>query len=75
MKQITKDIENGKVKVSYNKAGKHHMVFVNLGRSNKGKGVNTSTYYDSIQEGEKPYCHVWIDKVGKKVVGVEVVWE
>jgi len=77
MKQISKEIKNDKVKISYNKAGHHHMVFVNLGRCPKGKikKIETYTNYDSIAEGDKPYCHVWIDKVGKKVVGVEVVWE
>jgi hypothetical protein len=37
--------------------------------------VDTWTLYDSINEGHRPYAHIWADFQGKHLIGLEVCWD
>ena len=71
----TSEFKHGDTLISIYSCEKQHIMRVNLGRYRKDKEVDTYTIYDSIEAGDKPYTSVWLDKQGKKVVGLEVSWE
>lgn len=55
--------------------GKSKRIHINLKRYKKpSKTIQTQTLYSSIEQKDKAYTEIWLDKQGKKVVGIEIMW-
>ena len=36
--------------------------------------IQTQTLYSSIEQNDKAYTEIWLDKQNKKVVGIKIMW-
>jgi len=69
------------MRISIHSYNEQYILHINLGRYTrqlkgcKHTGITTHTLYDSFEVGDKPYTSVWLDKQGRKVVGLEVSWK
>ena len=66
----------GSFKLDVCDTGKVKRLHINLNRAKRPyKSINTYTLYESIQEKDKKYTELWIDKQSKQVVGISLMWD
>ena len=72
--EVMKNLNLDSCKLSIMDLGKGKRLHINLKRYKK-KPIQTQTLYSSIEQGDKAYTEIWLDKQNKKVVGIEIMWD